>query len=312
MQVQSTFKNGIILLSVLLCSLFATAQWNTSGTDINNTNSGNVGIGTGSPGYKLEVIGSLRSSSLISMGETYGGTWEPYGTYSMFTSNTNTDAMLFLAKKSNSNILLKVNNGGRGVALQGSSGNLLFLGGSGETLSGIGNVNGTGNLSFMYSTGSNVQAEGARLTTGGNFGIGTTTPTARIQVEGESFLNGKVRISTLNFPATGNYKLAVGGDIIAEKVRVKLQSSGWPDYVFHRQYPLMSLKEVENYIAANNHLPGVPAASEVEREGLDLGDGQAVLLKKLEELTLYIIDINKRLEQLEAENKELKKAAVKD
>jgi hypothetical protein len=118
--------------------------------------------------------------------------------------------------------------------------------------------------------------------------------------------DGNVGIGTTNIP-TGGYKLAVGGNIIAERVRVKLQSSGWPDYVFSNTYSLLSLEEIEKYIKQNQCLPGVPSAAQTEKEGLDLGDGQAVLLKKIEELTLYLIDMNKKLDALAAENEALKK-----
>jgi hypothetical protein len=122
--------------------------------------------------------------------------------------------------------------------------------------------------------------------------------------------NGNILIGTTQ-EAT-DYKLAVKGNIIAEKVRVKLQSSGWPDYVFNHSYNLPTLKEIEQYIQQNQHLPGVPSAATIEKEGLDLGDGQAVLLQKIEELTLHMIEMNKRVEKLEKENELLKKKIQKD
>lgn len=64
------------------------------------------------------------------------------------------------------------------------------------------------------------------------------------------------------------------------------QTGRWPDYVFSKQYQLPSLTEVENYINQNSHLPGIPAAAEVEKKGLDVASNQAALLKKIEELTL--------------------------
>jgi hypothetical protein len=136
---------------------------------------------------------------------------------------------------------------------------------------------------------------------------GFTDNGSRLQVDGNSWMGGTVKIATTSFPSTGNYKLAVGGNIIAEKVRVKLLSSGWPDYVFGAGYKLLSLKETEQFIKANSHLPGVPSAAIIEKDGLDLGDGQAVLLKKIEELTLHIIEMDKRVEKLENENRELKR-----
>jgi hypothetical protein len=90
------------------------------------------------------------------------------------------------------------------------------------------------------------------------------------------------------------YKLQVNGNIRTRKVRVDQDT--WADYVFESNYPLRSIKEVEEYIQAQKHLPDVPSAAEVKKEGLDVGDNQVVLLKKIEELTLYIIQQQKQLE----------------
>jgi hypothetical protein len=105
---------------------------------------------------------------------------------------------------------------------------------------------------------------------------------------------GKVSIGASNTTDV-DYKLFVDKGIKTQKVKVT--QAGWPDYVFHQQYKLPSLTEVEKYIKANNHLPEVPSAQEIESDGLNLGDNQATLLKKIEELTLYAIDANKKIEQ---------------
>lgn len=70
---------------------------------------------------------------------------------------------------------------------------------------------------------------------------------------------------------------------------------------------MLSLNELESYITTNKHLPNMPTAQQVETEGADLGEINRVLVEKVEELTLYIIALNKRMEQLETENKQLKK-----
>ncbi|MGN7787300.1 hypothetical protein ACTJIJ_22390 [Niabella sp. 22666] len=121
--------------------------------------------------------------------------------------------------------------------------------------------------------------------------------------------DGRVGIGTATPPAA--YKLAVAGNIIAEQVRVQLQSSGWPDYVFKPQYKLMPLSQVEDFIKEKGHLPDVPSAEQVAKEGVELGTNQALLLKKIEEMTLHLISINKRVESLEAENRLLKKQLEK-
>ncbi len=110
--------------------------------------------------------------------------------------------------------------------------------------------------------------------------------------------------NTNDYPTKG-YKLAVKGKMIAEEVVVKLFAN-WPDYVFAKNFTLRSLSEVENYIKENNHLPDVPSEKEVQENGINLGNMDAVLLHKVEELTLYMIELNKKVEVLERENLDLK------
>ena len=101
------------------------------------------------------------------------------------------------------------------------------------------------------------------------------------------------------------YRLAVDGNIICEEVRVELQAA-WPDYVFHTNYELMSLADLEKSIQQNGHLPNVPTAQTVETEGMQLGEMQRIVMEKIEELTLYTIQQQKELEQLKTENEELR------
>ncbi|MET0466231.1 MAG: hypothetical protein ABW007_23935 [Chitinophagaceae bacterium] len=116
-------------------------------------------------------------------------------------------------------------------------------------------------------------------------------------------LSGKVGIGTSTIP-TG-YKLAIAGNVIAEKVKVQLQSQ-WADYVFDEEYKLMPLPALEKFIRQNKHLPEIPTAAEVEKDGIDIGNNQALLLKKIEELTLHMIGQNKLVQQVIADNAKLK------
>ena len=110
---------------------------------------------------------------------------------------------------------------------------------------------------------------------------------------------GNVGIGT---ESRSDYRFAVNGDAIFTKVKVK-QYGSWPDYVFQPTYKLPNLSEVEAFIQQHKHLPDVPSAKEVAEKGLDVGENQAVLLKKIEELTLYIIEQQKEIEVLKEQVK---------
>jgi len=116
---------------------------------------------------------------------------------------------------------------------------------------------------------------------------------------GNSSTNGKIYLgATATYPSTtGNYKLFVEGGIMTEKVKVALRSSAnWADYVFANDYKLMPLKEVETFVKANKHLPGIESAEELAKNGIDVAEMQSKQMEKIEELTLYIIDQDKKIE----------------
>jgi hypothetical protein len=114
---------------------------------------------------------------------------------------------------------------------------------------------------------------------------------------------GNVGVGTLN---TSSYKFSVAGSAVFDAVTVKLITStnpkgtSWADYVFDKNYQLPTLASVANYIKQNGHLPGIPTAAQVEKNGLDLGATQTKLLEKIEQLTLYTIDLQKQADQSRA------------
>ncbi|RYE17435.1 MAG: hypothetical protein EOP51_23895 [Sphingobacteriales bacterium] len=99
--------------------------------------------------------------------------------------------------------------------------------------------------------------------------------------------------------AASGYKLTVTGKAICEELKVKL-SGAWPDYVFSQDYKLKSLPELEQFIIRNKHLPNIPPASDLEEQGMEVGDMQRRMMEKIEELTLYIIDLQKQIDALKA------------
>lgn len=136
---------------------------------------------------------------------------------------------------------------------------------------------GSDNLSLqVYQPGgSNVTANALSINGYGNVGIGTTSQ--------------------------DSYKLAVNGTIHSKAVIIDL--IGWPDYVFKKDYKLMPLAQVKSYIDKNQHLPGLPTDKEVESKGLDIGEMNKLLTKKVEELTLYLIEQQKEIEELKNQYK---------
>src|SRR5690606_910854 len=95
------------------------------------------------------------------------------------------------------------------------------------------------------------------------------------------------------------YRLFVEDGILTEKVKVAVKNtSDWADYVFADEYKLMPLEQVEKFVKENNHLPNVPSAVEVVESGIDVAKMDAKLLEKIEELTLYIIQQQKEINEL--------------
>ena len=117
-----------------------------------------------------------------------------------------------------------------------------------------------------------------------------------------SLTGGNVGIGCV---ANSGYALSVDGGLLSTKVSIK-EVEEWPDYVFSEEHELMSLEELEQYIENNSHLPSVPSRAEVLENGIDVAEMNAVLLEKIEELTLYVIELQKQIEKQQDEIEELK------
>jgi hypothetical protein len=134
-----------------------------------------------------------------------------------------------------------------------------------------GSLSGSVSSPLNFSTGGSVRMT---ISETGQIGIGTSTITA---------------------------ELTVAGKIHAREVKVNVGAGTGPDYVFASEYPLPTLKELERYINANNHLPEVPAAKVMETEGVNVSEMNMLLLKKVEEMTLYVIAQEKKIDSLKEE-----------
>jgi hypothetical protein len=163
---------------------------------------------------------------------------------------------------------------------------------NGNKLQVTGNANVTGN----------VTVSGSAIRFAGLSGDNSVNRILAADVNGNLYYRDA---SSLALNETMNSDLAVNGRISAQKMLIT-QTGRWPDYVFSKHYKLPSLSEVENFISQNNHLPGIPSAAEVEKKGIDVGCNQAAQLRKIEELTLYIIQQDKELKSLKQEIEDLK------
>jgi hypothetical protein len=263
------------------------ALWTNSSEKVRIMPSGAVGIGTTNPLTPLHVNGgpamtggwnktsTLQATYPVQIFNSNGEKWAGIGydfseAFRIWINATSEDVV-----GTGLNAFSILNNGTVNLAkgLRLGNGENLTWGGRYED--GRPTIASAPEIGILFYPAGNVSGEKLRIAPNGNVSIGT------IPVD--------------------DYKLAVNGTIGSR--RVKVTQELWADYVFDSSFQLAPLHLVEKYIQVNKHLPDVPSAAEVKKEGLDLGDNQAILLKKIEELTLYIIEQNKRMESLERQVK---------
>jgi hypothetical protein len=286
--VANLYYSDLIMKKILLVAILSFtishsfAQWTTSGTNIYTSNTGNVGIGTASPAVKLSVTPSTTASLRSAFTTTtpmvniapIGGN----GVVIIEGSNSSIAAGI-LALRSNRSVNFAYNNSSSVNDLLGA---VAFEGFS--TTTGISRLG-----SYIYSDVESVQS--TSLSSNLKFGTTDATGTQAIRLYVSS--GGLVGINTLD---TKGYQFAVNGSAIATSMTIKLNTN-WPDYVFKPSYQLPTLSEVKSYIDQNQHLPEMPSEQEIAKNGLNLGEINTLLTKKVEELTLYLIEQEKAQSQ---------------
>ena len=291
------------------------AQFTTSGSNTTTTN--NVGIGLGTPTSKLHVNGDVK----VNVGEGF----KLHGDNNYF--GTNLDGIIFEAQDTNgSNGVvdggfvfrgytpldevtqewMTIRNGGKvgiGVSIPASklhiNGDLKINVGEGFKIHGDSNYFGT------YLDGIIFEAQDTNGSNGvvdGGFVFRGYTPTDQVAQEWLVIKNGgKVGIGT----SSPQNELSVNGTIWAKKVRVRLTDAA--DWVFNEDYELRPLEEVKTFISRHKHLPEIPSAAEFRANDMEVSEMTNKLLQKIEELTLYTIA---QEEKLQVQEEELKKMTV--
>ena len=284
---------------------------------------GDVGVGTNNPALKFEVRNSGSDGIRVS------------------SSTQNLDvingALGGVIGTSSNNAMHMMSNNSIGVSL--STAGLVGIGTITPTNAGLTVNKIVGNTNAIFggnSTGVSIQSSypgvgfntyyngGSIMIGNGGAGyIGADPTTGRIIIANTNTTStagaynaladkmwiatdGTVSLGSSNLNAENNslgsgYKLKVFGKIISEEVRVQLKAA-WPDYVFEKNYQKLSIDELEKYVTANKHLPNIPSAAEVEKDGQHLGEIQRKMLEKIEELSLYVIELKKEINVLKSKS----------
>jgi len=269
------------------------------------TPNGNVGIGVSSPTAKLEVAGTIKGDYVeidAQDGTNEGGElkFNGAGSYLPWYADVYTNRFRLITDGAERFTVNSTGNVGIGTSAPSEklsvSGNIMITDANNDIVK-IGELGGgAGRFDFGFQGGASATQN--MIFYGGDESNSWKMDNFTVQSSVIS-LAGNVGIGTSN---PGTYALAVNGSIRAKEVIVE---TGWSDFVFDGSYKLRSLDEVEKYIKANKHLPDVPSEAEVKANGVSIGDMQSKLLQKIEELTLYVIELKKENQDLQKRVKSL-------
>lgn len=248
---------------------------------------GNFGVGTLTPEDKFQVntatsrYGMVQTDGVVSVGSYVGGVGTGKGGW----YGTKSNHPLFFFAYNNPPQVALLPNGNMGVGT--------------VTPTNKFQVNtSTSNYGVIHTDGTIAVGTFVGGTSKGGF-IGTKSnhPLYLFTNDGGPQLtvlqNGNVGIGTIN----PTYQLSVNGNIRSKELVVE---TGWADYVFDEDYKRLSLADVEKFIKVNNHLPNVPSAQNIQTNGLKVGEMQTKMMEKIEELTLYVIELKKEIDLLKA------------
>lgn len=274
--------------------------------------SGDVGIGTTTPTAQLEIRQSndharlhinavgQGATPLIRLQKDSVSKWAFIGEYPQ------SGKMSFYNYAQDNSIMIFKDNGSVGIGSMDPAAQLEIVGDSDGQ-----------RLLLIKESDSSPVGEVARLSRYNNVGGGGTASSALLVLSDHSaniplHIEDHAGAPLLTVKGSGfvgigstepAHKLDVNGTVRAKEVIVE---TNWPDYVFDEEYQLMPLREVEQHIAVNGRLPGMPSAEIVADHGISIGEAQRLLLEKVEELTLHVIEQSKRIEAVEAENRRLR------
>ncbi|MEX6688850.1 hypothetical protein QTN47_15185 [Danxiaibacter flavus] len=374
-QVLKTNGAGTVSWSTVTSS--SPGYWAANGTTIHNTNTGNVGLGTSSPGAPLHILNANASELLrLQSASPYISFYDNSNVYQGFLWKNATNDMVLGTSCNNAagKVIIQLNcadhytfdqngmqiNSGASPGINFSQNNVT----AGSIFTNVNDLNIDAKvvnplISPATATPGNlllqVNRTGAlnlKLFTG-NVGIGTATPTTKLQVGtgdaswGITHSSSTVKVGTyigssggwlatstnsnlyfatnllngnnyaqLTLLTNGNFgvgtinpqfKLDVCGTIRAKEVLVE---TGWCDYVFDKDYILKPLDEVKDFIEENKHLPDVPSATDVAANGVRVAEMDSIMIKKIEELTLYVIQQNKQIKDQNKQIQELEQKIV--